>query len=176
MEAPAPITKRFIGGHPLAGAEHGGIEHARADLFDGAAWCVMPASDGPLRSRLHELVEVFGARPVEIDAVAHDRLMARVSHLPHVLANALVGLLAGAGEREMGLAAAGPSFRDATRVAGASTAIWTDIYLSNADMLTAAIDDLIAALTLVRDSLQEGDAAALARWNEAARATRAAMP
>ncbi len=130
--------ERFIGGHPLAGAETAGVEHARADLFDGAIWYLTPArgsTAGVLYERLHRLLTSFGAQPTAIDADTHDRLMASVSHLPHVLANLLVAQAAScrsAESEEQRLPAVGPSFRDATRVAGANTAIWTDIYLSNA--------------------------------------------
>ncbi len=85
--------ERFIGGHPLAGAETAGVEHARADLFDGATWYLTPAREstaGVLYERLHRLLVSFGAQPAAIDADTHDRLMASVSHMPHVLANLLV--------------------------------------------------------------------------------------
>jgi prephenate dehydrogenase len=95
--------------------------------------------------------------------------MASVSHLPHVLANVLVSqaaqTLAAGGER---LPATGPSFRDATRVAGAPTSVWTDIYLSNRDALAAEIDGTIGRLEAVRAALADGDAAQIARWNEEA--------
>ena len=142
--------ERFIGGHPLAGAETAGVEHARADLFDGAIWYLTPArgsTAGVLYERLHRLLTSFGAQPAAIDADTHDRLMASVSHLPHVLANLLVAQAASVlgGEQEERLPAVGPSFRDATRVAGANSAIWTDIYLSNRDALIAGIDGLTRA-------------------------------
>lgn len=167
--------ERFVGGHPLAGAEQGGVAHARADLFAGVAWCLLSAGSEEHGERLRALIESFGATAVEIDAEAHDRLMARISHLPHVLANVLIATVAGLPEGEQALAAAGPSFRDATRVAGASTAIWTDIYLSNVDMVTGAIDEAIGALEQVRSVLLRKDAAALAAWNELARARRLAV-
>ena len=85
--------ERFIGGHPLAGAETAGVENARADLFEGARWYLTPTerSGGVLYDRLQRTIAGLGARPQAIDAEAHDRLMATVSHLPHVLANVLVG-------------------------------------------------------------------------------------
>jgi prephenate dehydrogenase len=92
--ATAGADGRFIGGHPLAGAETAGVEHARADLFDGATWYLTPAegaTTGALYERLHRLLTSLGARPTAIDPDSHDRLMACVSHLPHVLANLLVG-------------------------------------------------------------------------------------
>jgi prephenate dehydrogenase len=172
--------ERFIGGHPLAGAETAGVEHARGDLFEGAVWYLTPArgsTAGVLYERLHRLLTSFGAQPAAIDADTHDRLMASVSHLPHVLANLLVAQTASAlgGEDEQRLPAVGPSFRDATRVAGANTAIWTDIYLSNRDALIAGIDDLAARLGDVRAALAAGDADAVSAWNERARADREAL-
>jgi prephenate dehydrogenase len=162
---------RFVGGHPLAGAETSGVEHARADLFDGATWYLTPTAgtSGVLYERLHRLLYGIGARPCAIDAETHDRILASVSHLPHVLANVLVASAAGAldegGER---LPATGPSFRDATRVAGAPSEIWTDIYLSNRDPLAAEIDATIERLQEVRRALHEADAGALTAWNDAA--------
>ena len=166
---------RFVGGHPLAGAETAGVEHARADLFEGATWYLTPTSrtSGLLYERLYRLLHGLGARPAAIDPETHDTILATVSHLPHVLANVLVSqaarTLAEGGER---LPATGPSFRDATRVAGAPSAIWTDIYLSNRDALSARIDDTIARLSDVRDALASGDAERITSWNEAASADR----
>lgn len=166
---------RFVGGHPLAGAETAGVANARADLFDGATWYLTPTADtgGVLYERLHRLLRDLGARPVALDPETHDRLMASVSHLPHVLANVLVAQAARAlsdeGER---LPATGPSFRDATRVAGASSAIWPDIYLSNAGALVASIDDAMARLAAVRAALAGADGGAVARWNDEAREDR----
>jgi prephenate dehydrogenase len=101
-------------------------------------------------------------------------LMASVSHLPHVLANLLVAQAAGAlvGEDQQRLPAVGPSFRDATRVAGANTSVWTDIYLSNRDALIAGIDGLAGRLAEVRAALVAGDAATVSAWNERARVDR----
>jgi prephenate dehydrogenase len=166
---------RFVGGHPLAGAENAGVEHARADLFDAATWYLTPSAgtSGMLYERLHRLLHGIGARPTAIDADTHDRILAAVSHLPHVLANVLVSqaaaTLAGGDSR---LPATGPSFRDATRVAGAPSAIWTDIYLSNRDALTAEVDGAIARLTEVREALRAGDGPALTEWNERAASDR----
>lgn len=169
----AVADPRFVGGHPLAGAETAGVEHARADLFEGATWYLTPseAASGELFERLHRLVRALGARPTAIDAATHDTMLAAVSHLPHVLANVLVSQAASALDEER-LPATGPSFRDATRVAGANSAIWTDIYLSNRDALTAQLDATIARLTAVRAALAEADADAVTSWNDAARDDR----
>jgi prephenate dehydrogenase len=152
------------------------VAHAREDLFDGATWYLTPAlgsTAGVLYERLHRLLGSFGAQPTAIDAETHDRLMACVSHLPHVLANLLVGQAASlvdAGEQR--LPAVGPSFRDATRVAGANSAIWTDIYMSNRDALAAGIDELRGRLDGVAAWLREGDTDAVRAWNERARTDR----
>ncbi len=177
--ADAAVDERFVGGHPLAGAETAGVEHARADLFDGATWYLTPAKGstaGVLYERLHRLLTSFGARPAAIDADTHDRMMACVSHLPHVLANLLVAQTAGLlGEQSQRLPAVGPSFRDATRVAGANSAIWTDIYLSNRDALIAGIDELRERLHDVRALLLAGDADGIDAWNGRARVEREAL-
>ena len=96
--------------------------------------------------------------------------MAAVSHLPHVLANVLVAQAAGRARRGRSASPRpGPSFRDATRVAGANSAIWTDIYLSNREALVAQIDDADRQRLLeVRGALADGDADAVTAWNDAA--------
>ena len=174
----AADDERFCGGHPLAGAETAGVRNARADLFEGAVWYLTPAAttSGILLERLHRAVAAFGARPSAIDAETHDRLMAAVSHLPHVLANVLVAQAARAlGDDAEAIPATGPSFRDATRVAGANSAIWTDIYLANRDALVAQLDDTIGRLDEVRTALRDGDAGAVTAWNDAAAADRRAL-
>jgi prephenate dehydrogenase len=169
--AAATQDQRFVGGHPIAGAESSGVENATADLFQGAAWYLTPteASSGLLYERLHRLIASLGATPVAIDAETHDRLLAAVSHLPHVLANVLVSQAARtlAQEREA-LPRVGPSFRDATRVAGASSRIWTDIYLANREAIAAEIDEVVERLSRVAESLRAGDSEAIEQWNETA--------
>jgi prephenate dehydrogenase len=171
--------ERFIGGHPLAGAETQGVEHAREDLFDGAVWYLTPLSStaGVAYERLHRLLTTIGARPTAIDAETHDRLLASVSHLPHVLANLLAAQAASTlgDAAQARVPAVGPSFRDATRVAGANSAIWTDIYMSNRDALVAAIDEFSVQLDDVRGKLQAADAEAITAWNEAAREKRESL-
>ena len=160
---------RFVGGHPLAGSEAAGVEHAREDLFDGATWYLTPTAttQGTLLERLHRLLTGLGARPAVIDADVHDRVMAAVSHLPHVVANVLVAqaIEALGGERPP---ATGPSFRDATRVAGANPALWGAIYAANRDALADALDDAIARLEGVSAQLRAG--ADLTAWQQRRRA------
>jgi prephenate dehydrogenase len=167
--------ERFIGGHPLAGAETAGVEHARGGLFDGATWYLTPTARtrGTLYERLHRVLSGLGAHPAAIDAETHDRMLATVSHLPHVLANVLVAQAGRAlSEEDEALPATGPSFRDITRVAGANTAIWRDIYLANSDALIGAIDDAMVRLATIRAALESGDGDAVASWNDDARDVR----
>ncbi len=161
----------YIGGHPLAGGETSGVEHARADLFDGATWYLTPGAgtSGVRFDRLRRFVASLGAAPVAIDAGTHDRVMAAVSHLPHVLANVLVrqAALALGGET---LPATGPSFRDATRVAGANPPLWAQIYASNAEALGELLDATIAQLQAVRGQLADLEA-----WQQEAAERRRAL-
>jgi len=171
---------RFIGGHPLAGAETAGIEHARADLFDGAAWYLTPqaeATTGVLYERLHRLLAALGARPGALDAVEHDRIMAAISHMPHVVANVIAAQVADAlaGEGRTPLAAIGPSLRDATRVAGSNSAIWGDIYVANSAAIVAALGRLESALAQARELIAGENREAIIDWNDAARDRRAEL-
>lgn len=167
---------RFVGGHPLAGGEAGGPARARADLFDGATWYLTPTDGtaGVQLERAFRFVADLGARPRALPPEVHDRILATVSHLPHVLANVLVAeadaTLAEEGEP---LPAIGPSFRDATRVAGAPSSIWTDIYLANAAALVERIDGVVARLNEVRDLLATADSAGITDWNDSAARQRA---
>lgn len=166
---------RFVGGHPVAGAESSGVENARANLFDGAAWYLTPGprSSGILYERLHRLVSTLGANPVAIEPETHDRLLATASHLPHVLANVLVAQTAGALTREgEPLPRVGPSFRDATRVAGASSAVWSGIYRTNAEAIAAEIDETVDRLREVAATLRTGADGAIEAWNDSAREDR----
>ncbi|MDP1848938.1 MAG: prephenate dehydrogenase/arogenate dehydrogenase family protein [Solirubrobacteraceae bacterium] len=166
----------FIGGHPLAGAEATGVAHARADLFDGATWYLTPlsATPGVLYERLARFVAALGAVPTAIGPADHDRLMAVVSHLPHVVANLLVAQAAEALGGET-LPATGPSFRDATRVAGSNPELWAQIYSANRAALGEQIDDLVHRLGEVRALLDAGDGADLAAWQAVASEQRSAL-
>ena len=167
---------RFVGGHPLAGGEAAGVEHAREDLFVDQTWYLTPTagSSGVLLERLHRTITGLGARPAIIDADTHDALMAAISHLPHLLANILVGQAARALGGEQ-LPPTGPSFRDATRVAGANPALWEGIYLANRDALGAAIDDALQRLAEARDALARGDGEWLGAWQRESAAERQAL-
>jgi prephenate dehydrogenase len=158
---------RFVGGHPICGAETHGPARATPDLFEGATWFLTPiATTEPERYRAaHSLVAALGARPVAIDPDAHDRLVAVTSHLPHALANVLLNQ-AGASrvDGHEPLAAAGGALRDMTRIAGANPRIWVDIFLENRAALAASLAEHRRRLEQLEAALAEGDAGFLARW------------
>ena len=149
---------RFVGGHPMAGGEHGGLANARADLFAGRPWIIVPPNPpAPDAEALVEtMVLALGARPVRMDARDHDRVMAHVSHVPQLLSSALMASAAAA-IGAAGLRAAGQGFRDMTRLASSPSDIWADILSTNADFVIDALRALAAALPA--DDAAVGDAA-----------------
>jgi prephenate dehydrogenase len=163
--------ERFIGGHPLAGAETAGVENAREDLFEGARWYLTPTerSSGLLYDRLQRTLSALGARPQAIDPRGHDQLMAAISHLPHVLANVLACEAAESLTQDSErLPDVGPSFRDMTRVAGSNPAIWADIFAANRGAVAASVDSVGERLREAARLIREGDRDALAAWHRAA--------
>jgi prephenate dehydrogenase len=176
--ARAVTDARFIGGHPVCGSHTHGAAHANGELFQGATWFLTPvAATDPERYRmLHGFVASLGAVPVAVDPEAHDRLVALTSHLPHALANLLLNQ-AGASriDGHEPLAAAAGSLRDMTRVAGANPRIWVDIFLDNADALSAALAEHRRRVEQVERALAAGDGGFLARWIAEASGNRRRM-
>jgi prephenate dehydrogenase len=172
-----PESVRFVGGHPMAGAASGGPENADALLFENAAYILTPPPDaGDLTAFAPSalwLVETIGARAVVLDAERHDAIVAAVSHLPQLLAVALVNEAADAGPDVLGLAAGG--FRDMTRIAGSAFSMWGPILEDNRDAVTAVLDRFVDRLGAVRAAVAT-DPASLASAFEAAAQTRAAIP
>jgi prephenate dehydrogenase len=169
--------ERFIGGHPLAGAETAGVESARADLFEGARWFLTPTdrSEGVLYDRLHGFLADIGARPQAIDPATHDRMMATISHLPHVLANALASRAAETLSSADRRPEVGRSFRDTTRVAGANPAIWGDIFAANSQAVADEVEAVIERLREAVELLRTGDPGQLRSWQQSAHADRRAL-
>jgi prephenate dehydrogenase len=147
---------RFLGGHPLAGKERGGIEHADADLLRGARYALIGASNNsdPRAQRFTALLAALGAEPVWMDAETHDRAVALISHLPQLAAVALAGVLRDApDESGVLLTLAGPGARDSLRLAGSPYALWRDVCFANRENIAAALDRLALALEQVRTHL-----------------------
>lgn len=144
----------YVPGHPLAGRETSGPAAARADLFLGRPWAICPtAKTGPdAVAAVRALIEMCGANVVEVDAPAHDRAVALVSHAPHVTAAAVAARLTDAPDVALGLA--GQGVRDVTRIAAGDPALWIGILGNNpgpvADVLEAVAGDLSAAARHLR--------------------------
>jgi prephenate dehydrogenase len=160
-----PERLTFIGGHPLAGAAAGGIDMARPDLFHGRPWILTPGEHhGPTALALGAALEAIGAQVQMLTPEAHDALVAYLSHLPQLVATALMHVV-GAETGADGLALAGRGLRDTTRLAASPPGIWADILATNRDNIGPAVDDLIAVL----QRLQSGeDPADLERTFESA--------
>ena len=156
--ADLPPRFTFIGGHPLAGAAQGGLEHARPDLFEGRPWLLTPVarSEDPALARLTDFITALGAQPRILDPRAHDRMLAFLSHLPQLTASALMQVVGDAVGDE-GLALAGRGLADTTRLASSPPDIWQDIAATNADEIAPALDALIAVLQDLRGDLSEGE-------------------
>ena len=165
--AAAGDDPRFVGGHPICGAETRGPARASADLFEGASWFLTPlaTTEPDCYRAVHAFVAGLGARPVAIDPAAHDRLVGVTSHLPHALANVLLNQAGSSRvEGHDPLAAAGGSLRDMTRIAGANPRIWVDIFLENRTALVAALAEHRRRVEQLETALAGDDAGYLARW------------
>ena len=173
-EAALPADRPFVGGHPIAGSERAGAAAADAGLFRGAPCVLTPTArtDATALVAVRALWEGVGARVSEMTPAAHDRALAWVSHLPHVVAYALVGALAGADGQLAALA--GGSWRDATRVAASPAELWRDIFLANREAVLAATDAFGAEVARLRAALAAGDEPALLALLERAVAARGA--
>jgi prephenate dehydrogenase len=146
---------RFVGGHPMAGAAASGPAHARADLFEGRPWFLVPhGASGEALHTVETFVAALGATPVvfDDDGSEHDRVMAAVSHLPQIVASALMCVCAeAAGER--GLAWAGAGLRDTTRLASSPPSMWEGILSTNADAVAPLLRTLADRLLAVSAAL-----------------------
>ena len=157
-----PILPRFVGSHPLCGSEKTGVAHADADLFEGATCAVTPTeqSDAEAVVKVNEFWDVLGAKVVNLTTEAHDNIVARTSHLPHVVASALVNAILGkpvAGESDF----IGTGFTDTTRLASGSPMMWRDIALTNSEAIQKAINDLQLELSELKNALDAKDGPAL---------------
>lgn len=171
----ASLGPNFVGAHPMAGSDRGGIESAEAGLFDEAV-CILTPVEGTSPAALAGATAFWksvGCQTVEMPPAAHDRAVALISHLPHAAAAALVNA---AVEADAGsLTVAGPGFRDTTRVAGGHEDLWTEIFLQNREALADAIDDLQVALERFKTAARSNDRAAIHSLLAGARTRRDAL-
>lgn len=169
--APGPV----VGGHPIAGGDASGAAAARVDLFRGRRCILTPGAqtDRAALARVRALWEALGARVEEMAADVHDALLARISHLPHLVAAALVAASAeGAADGRRALDYAGTGFRDTTRIAAGRAELWRDIFLANREPVLAALATLDGALGRLRALVEAGDARGLEVALDAAAALR----
>ncbi|HKB32103.1 MAG TPA: prephenate dehydrogenase [Streptosporangiaceae bacterium] len=145
----------YVAGHPLAGRERSGPAAARADLFLGRPWalCPLPETEPGAIAAVRALVHACGAQPVEVDAARHDRFVALVSHLPHLVSTAMAARLTGADPGALTLA--GQGLRDVTRIAAGDAGMWTSILTANAVPVASLLDATAADLTAAADALRE---------------------
>ncbi len=165
-----PDATRFVGSHPIAGGEQRGVTFARADLYEGKS-CVLtptPRTAPAALQRIRRFWKTLGMRTVELTPARHDRVLARVSHLPHALAALLVNLQ---GDEELDLA--GTGFMDATRIAGGDPTMWRDIFLSNRRAIRQAAGALARQLDSLLALLEQADGNGLAKLFARAQRRRA---
>jgi prephenate dehydrogenase len=162
----------FVGSHPLAGSEQAGYHVARADLFRGATVLVTPTEATELAALKNttEFWEALGARVSSLDPETHDRTVAAISHLPHLIACALVDGAARVEPSALELAARG--FRDTTRIAAGDPDMWTEIFLANRDALSASVEAFREALADLQRAIDAGQADALRTVLARIKATR----
>lgn len=170
----ARADAHFIGAHPMAGAEKMGVTAARVDLFRNAVCVLTPTrqSDAAALRKLEAFWRALGSRVLKTSPELHDQLVARCSHLPHVIAAALVNHVlhpTHPGEQPS-LCANG--FRDTTRIASGSPEMWRDIALANRQSLIEALDVFSDELKTVRAAIEAGDAAVIERFFTVAKQRR----
>ncbi|CAN5251659.1 prephenate dehydrogenase [soil metagenome] len=180
VDALTPVAREaglaFVGSHPMAGSENAGLAHARGDLFAGAPCIVTPdpAGGAAAAAKVRTFWEILGAVVTEMNPEAHDAVVARLSHVPHLVASALAAMALGG---DAGLARmAGGGFRDTTRVAAGDADLWTGILMENRAALAAPLGELISGLQTVAEHLDRGDAQSLWRFLDHARKLRHSCP
>lgn len=170
---------RFVGGHPMAGSEHSGIDGADSALFVGAIWVLTPDEDvdDAVFAQLTNIVTSLGAEVVAITAERHDEVVAVVSHVPHLTAASLMGVAADRSiEHAALLRLAAGGFRDMTRVASGRPDIWLDICVENREAIVGALGALIEELSAVRNAVADGESDDLHDRLTRAREARTNLP
>ena len=160
----AGLDTQFIGGHPMTGSERTGYINSKARLLENAYYILSPTDAVSIEKvqAYRELVASLGAIPLVLDCSRHDYATAAISHLPHVIAAALVNLVHDNDNEDgiLKMIAAG-GFKDITRIASSSAQMWQQICLTNTDNIISLLDKYIAALGDIRNDLSAGDEQAL---------------
>ena len=155
------VPPYLVPAHPIAGTEHSGVEASFASLFDGCRVILTPeaAADYAAVARVESMWRAAGAEVDRMDAARHDRILASISHLPHLLAYALVDLAASGSDDGFRYAAGG--FRDFSRIASSDPVMWRDVCLENRDAIVKVLEAFAARVGGLADDVRRGDGAAL---------------
>ena len=167
-----PKTVHYVGSHPIAGSEQRGVEFARDDLFDQAT-CILTMTKKTNRRAVQTLKRFWSELGCSVKLMApaeHDRIFANISHLPHLIAAALINA-----SKTEELKFAGRGFIDTSRIASGPANIWADVLLTNADNTTRSIDKIIAELRKLEKAIKAGDKKQIENLLRAARTKRAAL-
>ena len=164
----------FIGSHPMAGAEKTGVLAARKNLFENAVCVLTPTkkSNAAAVRKLEQFWKSIGSRVLKLDAVQHDLLVSRSSHLPHVVAATLAGLVLNPTHPKTQAALCATGFRDTTRIASGSPEMWRDIALANRKHLARSVDAFAVELKKFQTALKSGDAKAVENFFTTAKQRR----
>lgn len=168
-------VRQFVPAHPIAGREHSGMAAAASELFDGRTVVLTPFTENGADdvNRVKMLWQACGARAVEMTAATHDEIFAAVSHLPHMLAFALVDEFAARPNAKSLFSFAASGFRDFTRIASSSPEMWRDIALNNRTALVAEMDRYLRHAGELRDAIAAGDSARIDGLMQRAQQSRA---
>ena len=149
----------FVGGHPMAGSEHAGVEYASADLFDRAiyALAVDENTNAEALEKFEGIVAAIGARAIKVSPEAHDAAVSLISHLPQLTATTLSSMLDCRGGESLAGKLAASGWRDTTRLGASSWNVWRDIIVTNRDNISLVLGRLILELQETRDALDSGD-------------------
>ena len=166
--------ERFVPAHPIAGTERSGAAAAFPELYRdrNVILAPQPETSASALELVRSAWQACGAQIVELDAKRHDEIFAAVSHLPHVIAFALVSMLAKRDDAATLLGFSGGGLRDTVRIAGSSPEMWRDICIANRDALIGLLDDYVQELERARGAIQSGDGNALEGMFERARTAR----
>ncbi|MBW8865379.1 MAG: prephenate dehydrogenase/arogenate dehydrogenase family protein [Verrucomicrobia bacterium] len=164
----------FVGSHPMAGGEKMGVLAARADLFKNAVCVVTPSKNSKAGavSKVDRFWEALGARTLRLDPAQHDLAVSRASHLPHVVAATLAGLVLDSRQPKAQAALCANGFRDTTRIASGSPEMWRDIVLANRKNVSQSMDAFMVELKRFQAALKKSDGAAVEKFFASAKARR----
>lgn len=168
------VPEKLVPGHPIAGSEKQGITSANPDLFENHMVILTPlkSTDENATETIRKLWQSLGSQVIEMSAARHDNILAQTSHLPHLLAYALVEALSSRGDNMEVLKFAAGGFRDFSRIAASDPIIWRDIFKANRSEVIKALDRFLEEISLLRQLVLNGDSDAMEKVFRRARKAR----